>query len=44
MEIQREYQVNRRYREDVLEEVRRARATEGRDKELLENYLRKVIR
>ena len=44
VEIQREYQVNRRYREDVLEEVRRARATEGRDKELLENYLRKVIR
>ena len=44
VEIKREYQVNRRYREDVLDEVSRARATEGRDKELLENYLRKVIR
>ena len=44
VEIRREYEVNRRYREDVLDEVRRARSSEGRDKELLENYLRKVIR
>ncbi|SMF47974.1 hypothetical protein [Pseudobacteriovorax antillogorgiicola] len=44
VEIRREYEVNRRYREDVLEEVRRARNVEGRDKQLLENYLRKVIR
>ena len=44
VEIRREYEVSRKYREDVLDEVRKARNSEGRDKQLLENYLRKVIR
>ena len=44
VEIRREYEVSRRYREDILDEVRRATDSDGRDRELLENYLRKVIR
>ena len=43
LEIKREYQVDRRYREDILQEVQ----TSGYDEEnraLLENYLRHVIR
>ncbi len=44
VEIRREYEVSRRYREDILDEVRRASQSEGRDRELLENYLRRVIR
>ena len=43
VEIKREYQVDRRYREDILEEVQ----SSGYDEEnraLLENYLRRVIR
>ncbi|MEZ4740903.1 MAG: hypothetical protein R3B45_00390 [Bdellovibrionota bacterium] len=43
VEIKREYQVDRRYREDILDEVRDAEL-EGDDKVLLENYLRKVVR
>jgi hypothetical protein len=43
IEIKREYQVDRRYREDILDEVQ----SSGYDEEnrsLLENYLRHVIR
>lgn len=44
VEFRREYEVNRRYREDVLEDVQKAKNNESADKQLLENYLRKVIR
>ncbi len=43
IEIQREYQVDRRFREDILDEV----LNSGEDVEnrvLLDNYLRRVIR
>jgi hypothetical protein len=43
VEIKREYQVDRRYREDILNDVLSA-PTENSDKALLENYLRQVIR
>lgn len=43
IEIKREYEVDRRYREDILDEVRGSRA-EGDDKTILDNYLRKTVR
>jgi hypothetical protein len=44
IEIRREYQVNPRYREEILEQVRRAQQQGEKDDRLLESYLRKVIR
>ncbi len=49
VEIQREYQVDKRYREDILDEVRQtlSNSEEEDNKEnrrVLENYLRQVIR
>ena len=43
VEIKREYQVDRRYREDILNEVLNEQ-TGSENKALLENYLRQVIR
>jgi len=43
IEIKREYQVDRRYREDILNEVQSANYDEE-NQSLLENYLRHVIR
>lgn len=43
IEIKREYQVDRRYREDILDEVQSANLDEE-NQQLLENYLRQVIR
>jgi hypothetical protein len=44
VEIRREYQVNPRYREDILDQVRRAKQDGKDDDRLLESYLRQVIR
>ncbi|NRA68754.1 MAG: hypothetical protein HRU19_30000 [Pseudobacteriovorax sp.] len=44
VEIKREYEVSRRYREEILEEVRGAAKENAEDRQLLENYLRKVVR
>jgi hypothetical protein len=45
VEIKRAYEVNRRYREDILDEVQRSDAeSSAEEQRLLENYLRKVIR
>jgi len=44
VEIRREYQVNPRYREEILDDVRRARQAGEQDDRLLESYLRQVIR
>ncbi|MFW7382204.1 MAG: hypothetical protein ACOH5I_25615 [Oligoflexus sp.] len=44
VEIRREYQVNPRYREEILDQVRRARQGGEQDDRLLESYLRQVIR
>lgn len=46
VEIKHNYEVNRRYREEVLEDVRRTRQQQdsNSDDQLLENYLRKVVR
>lgn len=43
IEIRREYEVDRRYREDILDDVSRAQDN-SEDRVLLDNYLRKVIR
>jgi hypothetical protein len=43
IEIKREYQVDRRYREDILQEVQSSNVEEE-NKVLLDNYLRQVIR
>ncbi len=46
VDLRRDYQVNRRYREDVLDDVRQIKKSELNDEgeALLEDYLRKVIR
>ena len=46
VEIKREYQVDRRYREDILDEVRNSGSggTDTENRSLLDNYLRQVIR
>lgn len=49
VEIRREYQVDKRYREDILEDVRESlsRSSEENnieDRSVLENYLRSVVR
>jgi len=43
IEIKREYQVDKRYREDILDEVRGSNV-EDEDRALLDDYLRQVIR
>lgn len=43
IEIKREYQVDRRYREDILDEVQAA-SYDDENRTLLENYLRHVVR
>ena len=43
IELQRDYRVNRKYREDILEEMRRSNLLE-KHRDLLDAYLRKVIR
>lgn len=43
IEIKREYQVDRRYREDILQEVQNT-AVDDENRVLLETYLREVIR
>jgi hypothetical protein len=43
VEIKREYQVDRRYREDILDEVQNA-GVDADDRQLLETYLRQVVR
>ena len=43
IELQRDYRVNKRYREDILEEIRRSNLLE-RHRHLLDAYLRRVIR
>lgn len=43
IEIKREYQVDRRYREDILEEVQNS-PIDDENRVLLESYLREVIR
>lgn len=43
IEIKREYQVDRRYREDILEELQGSSLDEEQ-RALLENYLRQIIR
>jgi hypothetical protein len=43
VEIKREYQVDRRYREDILDEVQ-ANSFGDEERQVLENYLRQVIR
>ena len=43
VEIKREYQVDKRYREDILNQVRDANV-EGEDRQILDDYLREVIR
>ncbi|MEN9834850.1 MAG: hypothetical protein RL011_1043 [Pseudomonadota bacterium] len=43
LEIKREYQVDRKYREDILEEVQTSQY-DDENRALLENYLRHVIR
>ena len=44
--IQREYKVDRRYREDIIEEVQKSQDAniDTEDQQLLDNYLRQVIR
>ena len=44
--IQREYNVDRRYREDIIEEVQKSQDAnlDTEDQQLLDNYLRQVIR
>lgn len=45
VEIRHEYEVNKRYRQDILDDVRaHKRQLDGQDDDLLERYLRKVIR
>ncbi|HYX37127.1 MAG TPA: hypothetical protein VE954_28835 [Oligoflexus sp.] len=46
VDLRRDYQVNRRYREDVLDDVRELKKRESSEEtdSLLEDYLRKVIR
>lgn len=46
VDLRRDYQVNRRYREDVLDDVRQLKKSELNEEgeALLEDYLRKVIR
>ncbi len=46
VEIKRDYEVDRRYREDVLEDVRQStwQQSEPENKALLENYLLEIIR
>ncbi len=46
VDLRRDYQVNRRYREDVLDDVRALKKRESSEESdnLLEDYLRKVIR
>ena len=43
LEIIREYQVDERYRSEILDEVQEAQKS-GEDDQLLESYLRKIIR
>ncbi len=43
IEIRRGYEVDRRYREDVLEEIQ-STPVEDADRKLMENYLRSIIR
>lgn len=43
VEIKREYEVDRRYREDILDEVARSRADDD-DKVLLDRYTREIVR
>ena len=43
VEIKREYEVDRRYREDILDEVSRSRADDD-DKALLDRYTREIVR
>ena len=46
VEIRQDYQVNPRYREEIIEDVRRLKNSQDNPKEdrLLEDYLRQVIR
>ena len=46
VEIKREYKVDRRYREDIIEDVQNQRnsSLDQDDQKLLDNYLRQVIR
>lgn len=44
VEIRREYEVSRRYREEILNEVKGASTDNEAEAKVLENYLRKVIR
>jgi len=46
VEIKREYQVDRRYREDILDEVRNSGSggSDTENRSILDNYLRQVIR
>lgn len=46
VDLRRDYQVNRRYREDVLNDIRELKKRESSEESdsLLEDYLRKVIR
>lgn len=43
VEIKREYQVDKRYREDILNEVRDANV-DPEERKILDNYLREVVR
>lgn len=43
IEIRREYEVDRKYREDILDDVEATQVDEG-DRKLLENYLRSIVR
>ena len=43
LEISRDYQVDKRYREDILEEIQNSRSSEENQR-LLERYLRQIIR
>jgi hypothetical protein len=43
VEIKREYEVDRKYREDILDEVSRSRVDDD-DKILLDRYTREVVR
>lgn len=44
VDIRREYRVNPRYREEILDQVRRAQQTDAQDEKLLERYMRQIIR
>ena len=43
VELQRDYKVNRKYREDILEEIQDSKLLE-KHRDLLDSYLRKIVR